>query len=227
MAALELQQNDNAQTRAGYSTYLPPPSQPPNNPVLPPAYNQPTDIIQTYESRSSRSHPNPPSATNASRGHKLEDYYDSEYDINPYIQVDFDSVFQEPAEAGGLQIVKTINSNIYTWTKRCIYIFFTSFCGPLFAFLGGITFAITDLIGIWLMLPIIRLNYIVMRYIVSLYRPVIRTIMDPIFESFGQMFRVRNSGSFTERTYRLNISGITIGGTEAQSQPPAQHQHSS
>lgn len=108
-----------------------------------------------------------------------------------------------------------------------IYIFFTLFFGPVFAFSFGIIFAITDLIAIWVMHPIIRLLYIVWRYIGSLYRPVIRLLMDPIFESFGQIFRVRNSGSFTERTYRLNISGIRIGGTEAQFQPPAQHQHSS
>ncbi|KAJ8046461.1 Caveolin-1 [Holothuria leucospilota] len=121
--------------------------------------------------------------------------------------------FQEPAEAGGLQIVKTINSNIYTWTKRSIFIFFTFFFGPIFAFSFGITFAIIDLIAILVMNPTIRCYHIAMRYMVSLYRPFIRTFMDPAFESIGQIFRVRNSGSFTERTYRLNISGITIGGT--------------
>lgn len=221
----QMQQNANLQTTVGYPTY---PPQPPQPAVvhLPPAYHHQsqTQLIQTYDSRSSECCPSPPtpgSNDNVKAEAKLEDYYE----IKPYLQVDFNGVFQEPTEAGSIPFVKTYNSTIYYWTKRCMYIFFSSLLGPILAFVFGIVFALMDFIVIWLINPIIRLVHVITRFSSSMYRPVTRMLLDPIFESFGQVYRVRNSGEFTERSYRLNVSGLTLGGVESHHQQTAQHQH--
>ncbi|PIK57093.1 putative caveolin-1 [Apostichopus japonicus] len=189
----------------------------------PPAYNHPVpnNVQYGYQTpEQSCCQPSQETAVDiesAATG-QLEDFFE----MKPHLKVDFNGVFQEPKDAGGVSFVTTYNTTIYYWTKRCLYIFLVCILGPIMAFSFGLVFALMDFLSIWCVNPSVRLLHIMLRFTSNAYRPLTRILLDPIFESFGQVYRVRNSGVFTERKYKLDVTGITLGGGGE-----SEHQHTS
>ena len=79
------------------------------------------------------------------------------------------------------------------------------------AFTFALVFAIMDFSIVWMLNPSARLVHMMTRFLKSVYQPLARVALDPVFEAIGQVFTSRNAGAFTERSYRVNVSGIKFG----------------
>lgn len=52
----------------------------------------------------------------------------------------------------------------------------------------------------------------------KIYRPIIRTFIDPFFEAVGQAWKRVN---FTERSYKIQVTGVALGQNAAHPQEAA------
>lgn len=138
---------------------------------------------------------------------EMEEYYK----IKPPLQLDFQGTFQAPEDTGAIQGLTNINRYVFNWTKRGLYFFLVCVAGTIMAFAFGLVFAIMDFALVWMMNPFARLVHIVTRFFKSIYEPFARVSLDPVFEAIGRVFWARNAGPFTERSYRVNVSGINYG----------------
>ncbi|XP_071854792.1 caveolin-1-like [Apostichopus japonicus] len=142
---------------------------------------------------------------------EIEDYYE----LKQHVSVDFQATFRAPESRGAVEAVTKFNRLVFHWTKRCLYFLFTCLLGPVMALSFGMLFGIMDFLFIWMMNPITRIVHVLTRFISDVHRPLIRVSLDPIFESIGQTLRIRNSGKFTERKYKLDVTGINFNGAGA------------
>lgn len=208
--------SDRASSGHGVHLQIQPPSQ--GDRRLPPSYSDGNPLLESEDDGNTSSTQCCPvdiqHRVRIETRDPLEDYYEPK----PYVPVNFDAVFTEPEEAGGLDIIYIINRAIYYWTKRCLYVIFSCLLGPILAFLFGITFAILQFIRIWMLNPVVRIWHMIISCLDKIYRPVIRTFIDPYFEAVGQVWR---RIKFPERSYKVQVTGVALGQNAAHPQETA------
>ncbi|KAJ8050950.1 hypothetical protein HOLleu_04340 [Holothuria leucospilota] len=180
-----------------------------NYPPSPVGYHQPGTVYHQPENVQVHRSPPQDMGTGCISCEGGEDESDGEmedfFEIKPPLKMSYKGIFQEPAELKR-PVFSRISSFIYYWTRCCIYTFLIGLFGPLIAFVVGSGIAGTNFCIIWITNPMTRMIHMFLRSCSMCYTPVLRVIMDPCFESIGQICRVGNS---TPRTYNLKWSGDT------------------
>ncbi|KAJ8020606.1 Caveolin-1 [Holothuria leucospilota] len=133
-----------------------------------------------------------------------ENFYPSCNGVNRYSQRTFDGPPSVHQRLAG-----------YSWPIRFLYVVFSCLLGPFLAFFFGMVFAIFQFIRIWMVNPVVRICQFNITCLEMIYRPCIRTVLDPCFEAVCQAWRRVTS---TERSYKLKITGLALGQNAAQPQ---------
>lgn len=124
------------------------------------------------------------------------------YSLKPNVKVDFEETFQEPLGSENVSVVWNYNKVIFNWTSRGFYIFLSALLGPILGIAWGLVFAIMNFILVWLVNPALKVILQACRIVEVLARGVLRSSLDPLFQSIGQTFTsVR--GNFT-----LTVPGL-------------------
>lgn len=92
--------------------------------------------------------------------------------------------------------------NPFILKQRGFYIFLSALLGPILGIAWGLVFAIMNFILVWLVNPALKVILQACRIVEVLARGVLRSSLDPLFQSIGQTFTsVR--GNFT-----LTVPGL-------------------
>ncbi|XP_072169138.1 caveolin-1-like [Diadema setosum] len=122
--------------------------------------------------------------------------------LRPNVNVDFSETFQESPGSESIDIVWRFNKTIYSVTSRAFYTFLVGLLGPTLAVAWGLVFATLNFTMVWLVNPFLKVIFQVTRLVEILSRIMVRSTLDPLFQSFGQVFTALK-GNFS-----LNLAGL-------------------
>ncbi|XP_041455041.1 caveolin-3-like [Lytechinus variegatus] len=124
------------------------------------------------------------------------------YSLKPNVKVDFEETFQEPLGSESISVVFNYNKAIFNWTSRDFYIFLSALLGPILGIAWGLVFASMNFLLVWVVNPTLKVILQACRIVEVLSRGVVRSSLDPIFQSFGQMF------TYLRGNFSLTVPGL-------------------
>ncbi|XP_071944864.1 caveolin-1-like [Antedon mediterranea] len=130
----------------------------------------------------------------------------------PTTGVQFEDVMKQPNSPLRIPGLNTFFSLAFTYTQAAIYTILTLITGIIFTVVWGIVFAVTSYVTIWVLKPVLRLILDLVTPIGAINRFFVRTFLDPMFGSIGQMF------AYLRGQFGLNVSGISREQTRASVQ---------
>ena len=102
--------------------------------------------------------------------------------------------------------------NLHFYTKDFTYYFFTVVIGFFLTLAWGIIFGLISFFVVWIIQPSLKINYIFIRIGGNIYSAIIRTFVDPLYQSFGlcfSYFRLRLN-VIPEKKVRADNDGYNI-----------------
>ncbi|XP_022102423.1 caveolin-1-like [Acanthaster planci] len=124
------------------------------------------------------------------------------YLMSPPVKVEYTDIFKEADGANSFDKLAEISGFVFKWTQLGIYRFFSIILGIVLVFFWGIIFALINFITVYTIQPAIKLYFVCLRPGALLYRAVVRSYLDPLWQSIGLVFS-RVNGRFT-----FNLKGL-------------------
>ncbi|XP_077978707.1 caveolin-1-like [Glandiceps talaboti] len=126
------------------------------------------------------------------------------YNFDHHVELDFPEVFQAPKTSRNWGPILRANRLLYSVTQDFVYRVWVVVLGWLLALLWGILFGTFNFLTVWLLQPIWKIVFVVVRNVAIPYTVIIRAALDPIFESIGHILSHIRAGVF------LRAQGMTM-----------------
>ncbi|XP_038069282.1 caveolin-3-like [Patiria miniata] len=110
------------------------------------------------------------------------------YRMTPHVKVEYAEVFKEADGANSFDALAEFSGLVFKWTQLGVYRFFSLIPGVPLAFLWAIVFALVNFFTVFLIQPSFKLTFVVLRPIAMLFKAIVRSFLDPLFQSIGLVF---------------------------------------
>ncbi|XP_013786983.1 caveolin-1-like [Limulus polyphemus] len=105
--------------------------------------------------------------------------------INDHINLVFEDVLAEPDATHGFDGVWRVANLTFFYTRHWLYRVLSALVALPCGLIWGILFALLSLINIWLITPVLRTLEVFLAIVKRVWSGVIRTALDPLFQSCG------------------------------------------
>ncbi|XP_038069280.1 uncharacterized protein LOC119738454 [Patiria miniata] len=110
------------------------------------------------------------------------------YRMTPHVKVQHEEIFKEADGANSFEALANASGLVFKWTQLGVYRFFSLVLGVLMVFLWGIIFALINFLTVFLMQPMVKLTFILLRPLAMLFKAIVRSFLDPLWQSCGLVF---------------------------------------
>lgn len=107
--------------------------------------------------------------------------------VNDHINIVFEDVLAEPDSDHGFDSIWGLAFLVFSGTKLWVYRIISAFLAIPCGILWGFLFSILTLLNIWLITPMLRTFDVLMHILHRVWSSVVRTFLDPVFQSMGQL----------------------------------------
>ncbi|XP_072028373.1 caveolin-1-like [Amphiura filiformis] len=128
--------------------------------------------------------------------------YDDVFRLSKPVEVTFQEVFREAKGSESPEAIFKINTTVFTYTSRGLYIFLSVVLGIILSIVWGILFGAVNFVVTWLFQPALKMSFILLRIAANAFGPVLHIFLDPLFQSWGYVFsKIRGAFNF-------NVNGL-------------------
>ncbi|GFY79039.1 caveolin-1 [Trichonephila inaurata madagascariensis] len=107
--------------------------------------------------------------------------------VNDHINIAFEDVLAEPDSNHTFVCVWQNSFLLFDVVKFWFYRILSAILFIPFAFLWGLIFAILTCLNVWVVSPLLRTFDVVLHIVHRIWSGIIRTFLDPVFKSIGQI----------------------------------------
>lgn|ERR1711976_635015 len=132
-----------------------------------------------------------------------------QHNLHPDIKVNFSDVIAEPDGAHSFATIWGTSYKSYSVVKYWTYRILTAVLAVPMSIMWGLYFALLAFCSIWCVVPFIRGFVIWAEFVKKVWGLMVRTFLDPLFESFGLIF--------TKIQVTLRMKNETVEDPEKQS----------
>jgi len=123
--------------------------------------------------------------------------------VNQHINITFEDVLGEPDPTHGFEFVWRLSYMLFNATRFWFYRLIAAFIAIPLALLWALVFAFINVFTIWFLTPALRVFDIILHYVHRIWSGLIRTVLDPLFNSGALLFN-------NIRTRRETVDSVTI-----------------
>lgn len=108
--------------------------------------------------------------------------------VNDHVNIVFEDVLAEPDANHGFDGVWRLAFVVFSGTKLWVYRILAALLAIPCGILWGLNFSFLTLLNVWVVSPSLRTLDIILHITRRVWSGIIRTFLDPIFQSMGQCF---------------------------------------
>ncbi|KFM74305.1 Caveolin-1, partial [Stegodyphus mimosarum] len=116
--------------------------------------------------------------------------------VNDHVNIVFEDVLAEPAANHGFDAIWRLAFVVFSGTKLWVYRILAAILAIPCGFVWGVIFSLLTLLNVWVISPSLRTFDVFLHILHRVWSGIVRTLLDPIFQSIGQVcsnINIRNT----------------------------------
>ncbi|XP_070564598.1 caveolin-1-like [Ptychodera flava] len=131
-------------------------------------------------------------------------YDENIYNFDDHVELSFPEVFQEPKDSRNWKPIVGAYGTLYSVVQDFTYRVLVALLGWLLGTVWGLLFGVLNFVVVWLIQPILKIFFIIVRILAIPWAVVLRASFDPVFESIGHVLS-HMRGNFNIRAHGVSM----------------------